>query len=85
MKFQDLQKSHEFRENVKRWGETPPRQRVIVAKSTKHDGGKHVEIKDCGEKVEKLTDGDKRTEELQAKREELRSWVKERKELRNGN
>lgn len=83
MKVRDLQKSHDYRELVKKWGEPATRKRIHYAGSVRLRSSEkeyNVEFK-----IEKVKERDKNKTEIESfdkERNDLKSWVEKRKELR---
>ena len=83
MKVRDLQKSHDYRESVRKWGEPTTRKRIHYAGSARlRYCEKEYDFK-C--KVEEVKEKGRHKAEIESfdkERDDLKSWVKKRKELR---
>lgn len=82
MKVRDLQKSHDYRESVKKWGEPTTRKRIHYAGSARlRYCEKEYDVK---YKIEKVKEKDRNKAEIEfdKERNDLKSWVEKRKELR---
>ena len=93
MKVRDIQKSHQFRESVKKWGEPIGRHRIFIAQPLSSAKEKYISLHgneadknrpDTSFTVDALYSIDKEIEQKRAEHEQLKSWIAERKALRHG-